>query len=372
MEGLEQFSALSNDPYVFAKEAKANGQKVIGMSPMHFPEELVHASGALPIILQESTEPITDGLSHVFPNFCAFTRSNVDWGVKDRLDFLDAIVVSDVCLQIRMAFGIMRRRMAVPFIYVWWPLAYDAERWLPSVKPRLERCKKALEEVVGRRIEDQDVWNSIRVYNEKRRLLRDVYRLRQAKPEALCARDMQTLVVAGMLMPVEPYTELLSKVLMQLEAAPASSNGKIRLFLSGHLCHRVKAEILDVVEEIGAEVVGDDLYAGYRYYAAEVPTTGDPLEALAMRYFRPGVPCPTRGGDEGDWADHLIAATKETNAQGVLSLMPRYCEPHMFYYPHMKDRLMQADIPFTFIETEHEAPSLEGVRTRIQALVEAV
>jgi bcr-type benzoyl-CoA reductase subunit C len=372
MESLEQLSVLYDDPYVFAKEAKKKGQKVIGVSPMHFPEELVHAAGALPVILQESTEPITDGLSHLFPNFCALTRSNVDWGVKGCLEFLDAVVVSDICLQIRMAFGIMSRRMAIPFIYMWWPLAYDAERWLASVKPRLERCKNALSEVVGRDITEQDLWNSIRVYNENRRLLRQVYGVRQAKPGILRARQMQALAMASMVMPKEEHTALLSEVLGHLEEVPAPSDAKVKLFLSGHLCHRVKPEILDVIEETGAVVVGDDLYAGYRYYAAEIPTATDPLEALALRYFRPGVPCPTRGGKEGDWAEHLVSSARESGAQGVVSLLPRYCEPHMFYYPYVKDRLLQADIPFTFVETDHEAPSLEGVRTRIQALVEAV
>lgn len=372
IEGLEQLGALYNDPYVFAKEEKGKGRKVVSISPMHFPEELVHASGALPIIVQESTEPITTGLSYIFPNFCAFTRSNVDWAVRGRLDFLDAVVISDMCLQTRMAFGIMSRRMTLPFIHMWWPLAYDAERWLPTVRPRLERCKKALEEVVGRPIEEQDLWNSIRVYNENRRLLREVYRLRRAKAGVLRAREMQALVVAGMVMPKEEHTALLSKVLAHLGEARPSANEKVRLFLSGHLCHRVKPEILDLIEEMGAVVVGDDLYAGYRYYAAEVPTTADPLEALARRYFNPGVPCPTRGGKEGDWAESLVSSARESSAQAVLSLLPRYCEPHMFYYPYLKNRLLEAGIPFTFIETEHEMYSLEGVRTRIQALVEAV
>jgi len=372
MEGLEELGGLHNDSYALAKEAKSKGRRVVGITPMHFPEELVHASGALPVILQETSEPITTGLSHIFPNFCAFTRSNVDWAVKGRLDFLDAVIISDVCLQTRMAFGIMSRRMKVPFFYMWWPQAYNAEQWLPTVRPRLERCKKALEDMVGRRIGEQDLWNSIGVYNENRRLLREVYRLRRAKPGVLPAREMQTLVVASMVMPKEEHTALLRKALAQLEEAPPSSNGRARFFLSGHLCHQVKPEILDLIEEMGAMVVGDDLYAGYRYSAGEVPTATDPLEALALRYFNPGVPCPTRGGKEQDWAEHLISAVRESGAQGVISLLPRFCEPHMFYYPYLKSCLLKAGIPFTFVETEHEAVSLEGVRTRIQALVEAV
>ena len=372
MQVLEQLEVVYNDPYAFARRQKAVGGKIIGITPMHFPEELVHASGALPVIVQESTEPITAGLAHIFPNFCALSRSNVDSAVKGGLDFLDAIVISDMCLQIRMAFGIMARRTKIPSIYVWWPPSYDAKRWLPSVRPRLERCKNALEEVVGRKIEEQDIWNSIGVYNENRRLLREAHRLHREKPGVLRARQMQALVMASQVMPKEEHTAILLKVVAQLSQASLSANGRARLFLSGHLCHRVRPEILDLIEDAGIVVVGDDLYAGRRYFAAEVAASGDPMEALAGRYFNPGVPCPTKGGGEGDWGEYLISSARESGAQGVISLMPRFCEPHMFYYPYLKSRLFEAGIPFTFVETEHEAASLEGMRSRIQALVETI
>lgn len=372
MEGLDGLNAVYSDPYAFARAAQAKGRKVVGISPMHFPEELVHASGALPVIVQESTEPITVGLTHIFPNYCAPTRSNVDWAAKGSLDFFDLVIISDMCLQVRVAYSIMARKMKTPFFYMWWPLEYNPTRWLPPVTRRLNRCKQTLEELTGRKIADEDIWKSIRLYNENRQLLREIYGLRREKAGALSARELQTLVVAGMVMPKEEHTALLRQVVAELENARASANGEARLFLSGHLCHRVKPEILDMIESLGATVVGDDLYAGYRYYAAEVPEQGDPIEALAMRYFNPGVPCPTRGGPEGDWADHLITRSRESGAQAVLSLLPRYCEPHMFYYPYLKNRLLEAGVPFAFVETEHEAYSLEGIRTRIQALVETV
>jgi BadF/BadG/BcrA/BcrD ATPase family len=65
---------LHDDPYAFAKQFKHEGGKAVGVTPMYFPEEMAHGCGLLPVVLQESTEPITAGLSHVFPNFCAITH----------------------------------------------------------------------------------------------------------------------------------------------------------------------------------------------------------------------------------------------------------------------------------------------------------
>lgn len=360
------------DPYERARKEKARGRKVIGVTPMHFPEELVEASGAMPVLLQESTEPVTVGNEFIWPNFCGFTRSNVDWGLRGKLDFLDAIIVSDICLALRASFNIMYLRMRVPFIYMWWPLEYDQQRWYEVARRRLGRVKGELEGIVGHSISDEALGESIRLYNRVRGLLRQVYHLRQQKPGLLTAREMQDLVVGVMVSPKEEAAERLESFVRELESRPARGDDPVRLFLSGHMCYTVKPDILDLIDDLGAVVVGDDLYIGYRYYAAQVPEDGDPLDALLRRYFDIGLPCPTKAGPQGDWAEHILAAVRETGAEGVVSLMPKFCEPHMFYHPYTRRRMYEAGVPFVFIETEHEAVSLGGVRTRLEAFVETI
>ena len=369
---LERFFKVREDPYARAREEKAKGRKVIGITPMHFPEELVHASGAYPVLLQESTEPVTIGWSHIFPYFCAFARSNVDSLVNGRLDFFDGIVVSDMCLQIRTAFGIMEMKHRVPVIHHWWPLEYNRDRWLESSVARLAQTKKAIEAITGTVITDDAMRTSIALYNRNRALLREVAAIRGAKPDVISPREMDALTVSSMVEPKEEQNERLEALIPELRAAPSKVETRPRIFLSGHLCHAPNPEILDLVEEAGAVVVGDDLYAGTRYYAAEIDPAMPPMEGLVTRYFKPGVPCPTKCGPEMDWADYVVGQIAATGAQGFLSLMPKHCEPHMFYYPYLRKRLMEIGVPIVFIETEHENLQIESVRTRIQALVETV
>ena len=61
---------------------------------------------------------------------------------------------------------------------------------------------------------------------------------------------------------------------------------------------------------------------------------------------------------------------KASGAQGVVVLVVKYCEPHLFYYPFLREALAAAGIPHIMVETEHDVVSLEGVRTRLQAFVE--
>lgn len=361
-----------NDPYARAKQAAANGQKLIGITPMHFPEELVHASGAYPVVLQEASAPVTTGWSHMFPQFCAFSRTNVDAATKGELHFFDAIVISDMCVQTRVGFSIASRHINGEPMYLWWPLEADSKRWLPAAMSRLTRLKGKLEATVGVTISDDDLTRSIDLYNRNRELLREIYELRKSNPAALTGRRMQMLVQSGMLLPKDEHNRILEQVIQDVREATAVPSDVVPIYLSGHMCHAIRPEILDLVEDNGGVIVGDDVYVGYRYYAAEVATDRPPMEALALRFIEPGVPCPTKVGSQRNWGDYILEGVRSTGARGVISFLPKHCEPHMFYYPHVKDALSEAGVPHVMIETEHEVVSLEGVRTRIQALMETL
>ena len=72
MEEIAKFTDAAVRPYEWLKEwKKTHDKKLIGVSPMHFPEEMVHAAGMQPVVLQESDEPVTFGHSFIYPNFCA-------------------------------------------------------------------------------------------------------------------------------------------------------------------------------------------------------------------------------------------------------------------------------------------------------------
>jgi len=83
-------------------------------------------------------------------------------------------------------------------------------------------------------------------------------------------------------------------------------------------------------------------------------------------------PCPTRVDIEADWGDYLIEKVSKAQAQGVINIMVKYCEPHAFYYPHVKKKLAQAGIPELLLETEHEQAPLGQYRTRLEAFLEMV
>ena len=373
MDAIEKLSAVFEDPYCWAREAKEKGRKVLGVSPMYFPEELVHAGGALPVVLQESLEMVVDGYSHLFHFFCGFTRSVVDMGVRNELDFLDGIVVGDMCIQIRhMAKTLKKNLTDTPVIYMQWPgEAHD--RYIAECTRRLEQCKEQLEGLLGKKIDEGALKNSVAVYNKHRQLLRKVYEIGKKTPGAIRPRELSAIVVSSMVMPKEEHNKIIEGLIPELEKRKAGSNGKVNLYLAGHLCISVKVDLLDLIEDVGGVVVCDDLYGGQRYIATDAPEDLPPLEAFAKRYHNQVVPCATRTESQGEeWSDYIINHAKESKAGGVIVLMVKQCGPLLLYYPYLRDCLDEAGVPHVLVITEHEMVSLEATRTKLQAFIEMI
>src|SRR5690348_11068049 len=95
-------TVAADDPQTYADSWKRDtGRMAIASFPMNFPGELVHAAGALPVIVQESREPITEGRNLLYEFYCGYTRSLADQAAKRQLDVYDGFVLADQCIQLQ-------------------------------------------------------------------------------------------------------------------------------------------------------------------------------------------------------------------------------------------------------------------------------
>ena len=106
----------------------------------------------------------------------------------------------------------------------------------------------------------------------------------------------------------------------------------------------------------------------------DVRADGDPLAALAQWYVDRDatVPCPTRVLSRTSWATYLADQVRATGADGVVMLMPKFCEPQMYHHPQLCEALDKQQVPYLLIETEHEGMPMEALRTRIESFLELI
>lgn len=369
--------AAAADPLGYARRWKSEtGGKVVGTFPMHFPAEVAHAAGALTAVVQATDEAITVGGGSFYPFFCGYTRSVVDQATKGHLDVLDAVIFGDHCVQMLSAADVVRVRK--PNLHVGFHQLIPAlkDNWsLPNAEKTLRSCIDDVETQLGTTVTEDALRASIALYNRNRRLIRELYALRRSGAVALTGRQMQDIVKSSMVMDKAVHTELLEKLCAEArETARSGRDRRVPVYVSGHLCHAPKPEILDLIEDCGAVIADDDLYTGFRYVASDVDSTGDPVNALARWYIDRNdvVPCPTRLDPATDWDGFLLDSVRKAGAAGLIVMMVKFCEPHYFYYPRIKQAFDAADVPHLLIETEHDSSALGNLRTRVEAFVEMI
>jgi bzd-type benzoyl-CoA reductase N subunit len=366
---LQQLSGIAASSYQYAREWKEKtGGRVFGYFCTYFPEELLHAAGILPVRILGTKENISHADSHIQPYICSLVRTSFDAAVKKKLEFLDGVMFPHTCDSIQNLADIWKRHFPDQFsttvvLPVWVDIP-EAEDYLVE---EIARFKDKLEAHLGEEISDGAIEKSIDIYNDNRSALAELYAIRRDNPAAISARGVLDVVLASLCMRKEEHTELLKKLLEELRAAPASNGSAVRIVLYGNVCDHT--DIMDLFEGMDAVVVDDDLCVGSRYFLHTGPEEGDPIRRIAQRYLN-RVPCPAKHSDSFDRRDYLVDMVRRSEADGVVMLILKFCDPHDFDYPDLAKRLSDSDIAHLKIETEMQPVSIEQVRTRLQAFVE--
>ena len=225
----------------------------------------------------------------------------------------------------------------------------------------LEAFRDRLAALADRPISEDDLRASIALYDDTRRLVQSL----QAERRQFGARQFFGILDAAQTMPREAFNPLLAEVLASTKGLTSSLAGA-RVYLVGAVLD--EPGLLDLIDELEAIVVGDDLCSGSRHFLDIVGADGEPVRALTEYYLR-RPPCPTKYLPDHDPAVALIDQVQLTGADGVIFILEKFCEPHAFEYAQLIRSLDQAAVPHLMLEMEH-TPSLEALRTRLQAFLE--
>lgn len=370
---LEVMAKAAEDPIGYVEHWKARtGGRAIAVFPMNFPAEIAHAAGLLPVLLQEDREPITLGNNLISEFNCGYSRNVVDQSANGRLDVFDGFFMADHCIQLIGAADVIRELTGRRF-YFGQLISSMNDPWTrDQARLTISDFVAELSAFSGKEITDDLLRESIKVFNRGRRLMRRLYEDRRAGDTRFTSTQLQIIVKSSMVMQREEHNALLEALVER--SSPKPRDERVRVHLSGHLCHAPKPELLELIESSGGVVVDDDLFHGARHISTDADEDGPPVDALVDQYLNRNVniPCPTRAQSDVDWDDYLLKAVRRTRAEVVISLLVKYCEPHMLYLPELRKALEAEGIPHLLLETEHEGMPLETMRTRVEATFEQV
>lgn len=368
LEALKQYAA---DPSAYLKKWKAKtGKKILGYFCTNTPEEMIQAAGFLPVRILSSRDTISLASRHLQSYSCSLVQSSLESGLRGELTYLEGTVFPHTCDSIQRLSDIWAENLRLPFH---WDLVLPVKLHTESARTylihELRRFHKGLEDFAGRPVPDEDLCRAISLFNENRSLLKEISRHQAQYPGRILPSGLYALIKTANFMAKEEHNLLLRELVGQLGDGQPSRSAGPRLFLAGSVCDQPK--IYDLLESCGASLVGDDLCTGWRYFAEDVSLDGDPIVALAERLIR-RVPCPCKFNPEIDRADRLLQRVKAAGTQGVVFLLLKFCDPHAFDYPYLKEKLDKEKIPSLLLEIESGGFPLGAMETRLRAFVETL
>jgi benzoyl-CoA reductase/2-hydroxyglutaryl-CoA dehydratase subunit BcrC/BadD/HgdB len=235
----------------------------------------------------------------------------------------------------------------------------------------LRKFKTDLEKNLSIEISEEDLRYSIAIYNQIRESIKKIHAIRHENPAIIKGSEFYTIMKTSMIIDRNMLPRILGGIICELEAR--KGNGAIkdhkRLVLTGGMCDH--PDIYQIIEDAGGVVVWDDFCTGSRYFEGLINQGGDPVVSIAERYLE-RIVCPAKHNGLTSRAENIIDIVKSKNVDGVVFLFLKFCDPHAFDYPYLKNHLDKAGIPNTIIEMEDQFSLGERLKTRFEAFIETL
>lgn len=367
---LERFQKAANDPGAYARRWKEKHQKdVIGFFCSYAPEEIILASSALPFRIFGAQKQISLADAHLQAYSCSLVRGALEDALSGGLDFLKGTVFPHTCDSIMRLSDMWRLNLGFDFhIDVVLPVKLNTENARAYMIDVMKKFKRDLEKELNIDISDEQIRSSARTMNRIRELLHDLYEIKRQQPSILTGSELNAIVKGCMVMDRYEVLEMLENILEYFKYMDAMiPSGDKRILVAGGLCNM--PDIFEVVESSGGLIVGDDFCTGSRYVEGPVPIQEDMMVAIADRYAE-RVVCPAKHSALYSRGEHVLGLAKEKEADGVIFLYLKFCDPHAFDYPYMKEMLDNENIPSMLFEIEDQLLSEGQFKTRCEAFIE--
>ena len=357
------------------KSASSPPRKAMGYFPVYAPAELIHAAGMLPVALAGAGDRLD--IQHADARFgsfiCSIVKTTAEMALTRHLECFDGLLFSTICDSARNLCFVLKRNLpqtGIEFIHL--PQNSGSLATVDFLTQEYRRLIGRLVEISSRCCLDGAIRASIAVYNQNRALIRELCDLRRHNPEVLAAWESYVLIRAGGVMPVEEHTPLLREALDQLQRRTTKRRDSVRVVVEGAFCEQPPLHLIRLLEEAGCYIVADDFALGQNWFARDISTEGDPVRALADAYVNASRYSSVRHDFRQPRWDGLADKVRSANADAVIFLIAKFCEPAYFDYVPFRQKLEELGIPHLLLEFEEKLFTFDRLRTEAETFVESL
>ncbi len=356
MRQLNDILAYCNENAFDLQFAKAKKWKsedkdraLVGYLPIYFPREIVHAvkGMAVGIMGAGDRKQIIKGDAYYQSYICHLPRGIIEMALDNNLDNFDGFVFPAICDVVRNLSGMFKLAKKGQFQrYFDYPQNFDPFVGGVFYQQELHKISEDVFKINGVKLTTENLNHSIGLYNKNRRLIEEIYNVRQEFPWRLSAVETYTILRAGLVITVEEHNKILEEVLEVIKNERGEPMDNIRVVVNGSFCEQPPIALIKSIELAGCYIVDDDFMLGSRWIQGDVDnTTNDPLGALVDAYLQKSTFSSAVYDVGNPKGKRLVKLARERNADGVIFSAASFCDPALLDRPEMQKECDAAGVP---------------------------
>jgi benzoyl-CoA reductase subunit C len=351
---------------------RAAGGRVLGHFQVYFPEEIAHAAGLLPVKVRGAQVESRQADARFGSYLCSIIKTSLELALSGRLE-LDLFVSHPICDAARNLAAVWGRNFNYGCRILYLPQNPNSIASASYLRHEYMRVREDIEQVAGVTISDAALSASIALFNENRRLMRQLYRIRRDTPWQLSVDESYALVALGGLVTREEHNDLLRRAIELIVARAEPPRDLMRVVFEGGFCEQPPLELLRTIAS-SCYVVDDDLLIGLRYLLEDVPAGGgeDPWLALARAYLDSSSYSPVQHDLRKPKEHMLLERIRQSGAQAAIVSAAKMCEPGLDEQVAYAHALDAAGISYFLSEFEERMTGYDHLQIQLETFIENV
>ena len=350
------------------KRWRAQGGTVLGHFQVYFPEELAHAAGMLPVKVRGGQVERREADSRFGSAICSIPRTALELALSGRL-VPDLFVTHPICDAARNLAAIWARNVATPGQILYFPQNPNSRFAAGYLAEEYRRVLGDIERATGASVTDEAIRESVVLFNENRRLLRELYAIRRTEPWLLPVDEAYVILALAGLIPREEHNDVLRELIPRIRRREARRQDRMRVVFEGGFCEQPP---LDLLRSIGqfVYVVDDDLLIGLRWLLSDVELAGDPVANLAEAYIERSSYSPVQHDLRKPKGPMLLARMRDAGAEAAIIAAAKMCEPGLDEQVAYSGDLEAERIPYFVTEFEEHMSGFDQIQIQLETFVE--
>ena len=374
-EIFDEFAEARRNGFIAAKNLKEKNVPMVGTFCTYMPQELPLAFGAAVVSLcATSDETIQEAEADLPKNLCPLIKSSYGFGKTDKCPFFyfsDIVVGETTCDGKKKMYEYLGEFKDVHVMEL--PNSQATKEGFQLWKSEIIKLKGILENKFEVEITEEDIKKAIKLKNQERQALKNMYEIGKLNPPAMSGMDILKVLYGSTFKfdkndTIKEVNELADRVRKEYEEG-RRLDPKPRIVVTGCPIGGVTEKVVKAIEDNGAYVVAFENCMGAKAIDRLVDESNeDVYDALAEKYLNIGCSCMTPNPNRIDLLSRMI---DEYEADGVVDVILQACHTYAVETLSIKRFVNgEKEIPYMSIETDYSQSDIGQLNTRMAAFGE--